>query len=135
MATALAAYERHLASERDLAAHTVRAYLGDVQGMLAHAAALGHTELRTLDLRVLRSWLAKQQTLGKARTTMARRAPAVRVFTAWALRRGPPPAAPPRARAPRVPRRAPAQGPPRLRPRRLPGIAQGAKATAAGPER
>ena len=88
MATALAAYERHLASERNLAAHTVRAYLGDVAGMLEHAAALGHTDLRTLDLRTLRSWLAKQQTLGKARTTMARRATAVRVFTAWALRTG-----------------------------------------------
>ena len=88
MATALAAYERHLASERNLAAHTVRAYLGDVTGMLEHAVALGHTDLRTLDLRTLRSWLAKQQTLGKARTTMARRATAVRVFTAWALRTG-----------------------------------------------
>ncbi|MCW2848078.1 MAG: tyrosine recombinase XerC subunit [Marmoricola sp.] len=88
LATALAAYERHLASERDLSAHTVRAYVGDVQGMLEHAAALGHTDLRTLDLRALRSWLAKQQTLGKARSTMARRATAVRVFTAWAQRTG-----------------------------------------------
>jgi integrase/recombinase XerC len=88
MMSALAAYERHLASERNLAAHTVRAYLGDVSGMLEHAVALGHTDLRTLDLRTLRSWLAKQQTLGKARTTMARRATAVRVFTAWALRTG-----------------------------------------------
>jgi integrase/recombinase XerC len=88
LATALAAYERHLASERNLAAHTVRAYLGDVAGMLAHAAALGHTDLRSLDLRTLRSWLANQQTLGKARTTMARRATAVRVFTAWAQRTG-----------------------------------------------
>ncbi len=88
LATALAAYERHLASERDLAAHTVRAYIGDVHGMLEHAAALGHTDLRTLDLRTLRSWLAKQQTLGKARSTMARRATAVRVFTAWAQRTG-----------------------------------------------
>src|SRR4051794_32396847 len=88
MASALAAYERHLASERNLAAHTVRAYLGDVTGMLEHAVALGHTDLRTLDLRTLRSWLAKQQTLGKARTTMARRATAVRVFTAWAHRTG-----------------------------------------------
>src|ERR1700710_1234635 len=88
LATALAAYERHLASERDLAAHTVRAYIGDVQGMLEHAAAMGHTDLRTLDLRTLRSWLAKQQTLGKARSTMARRATAVRGFTAWALGTG-----------------------------------------------
>ncbi len=87
-ASALAAYERHLASERNLADHTVRAYLGDVAGMLEHAAAMGHTDLRSLDLRTLRSWLARQQTLGKARTTMARRATAVRVFTAWARRTG-----------------------------------------------
>jgi integrase/recombinase XerC len=88
MASALAAYERHLRSERDLAPHTVRAYLGDVSGMLRHAARLGHTDVAGLDVRTLRSWLATQQTLGKARTTLARRATAVRVFTAWALRTG-----------------------------------------------
>jgi integrase/recombinase XerC len=87
-ARALAAYERHLVSERDLTPHTVRAYLGDVSGMLAHAAALGLTELDQVDVRTLRSWLANQQTRGKARTTMARRATAVRVFTAWVLRTG-----------------------------------------------
>ena len=87
-AAVLAAYERHLVSERDLTPHTVRAYLGDVSGMLAHAAALGLDSLDDLDIRTLRSWLANQQTRGKARTTMARRATAVRVFTAWALRTG-----------------------------------------------
>ena len=84
----MAAYERHLSSERNLAQHTVRAYIGDVLGLLEHAAAMGHTDLRSLDLRTLRSWLANQQTLGKARSTMARRATAVRVFTAWAQRTG-----------------------------------------------
>jgi integrase/recombinase XerC len=88
MATALAAYERHLSAERNLAAHTVRAYVGDVHGLLRHASALGHTDIGSLDLRTLRSWLANQQTLGKARSTMARRATAVRVFTAWAQRTG-----------------------------------------------
>ena len=78
-ADALAAYERHLASERDLTPHTVRAYLGDVAGLLEHASALGHHDVSTLDLRTLRSWLARQQTLGKARSTMARRSAAVRV--------------------------------------------------------
>ena len=87
-AAVLAAYERHLVSERDLTPHTVRAYLGDVAGMLRHASALGLHSLDELDVRALRSWLANQQTLGKARTTMARRATAVRVFTAWALRTG-----------------------------------------------
>jgi integrase/recombinase XerC len=88
MSAVLADYERHLVSERDLTPHTVRAYVGDLVGMLEHAAMLGHVDVSTLDVGTLRSWLAKQQTLGKARTTMARRATAVRVFTAWAQRTG-----------------------------------------------
>ena len=88
MTAVLADYERHLVAERDLTPHTVRAYLGDVSGMLEHAARLGHQDVTTLDLRSLRSWLATQQTLGKARTTMARRATAARVFTGWLLRTG-----------------------------------------------
>ncbi len=88
MSEVLADYERHLASERDLTPHTVRAYLGDISAMLEHAVRLGHHDLTTIDLRTLRSWLARQQTLGRTRTTLARRATAVRVFTAWAQRRG-----------------------------------------------
>lgn len=85
---ALADYERHLRSERNLSEHTIRAYVGDVSSMLGHAARLGATALDDVSLRTLRSWLANQQSLGKARTTMARRAAAVRVFTAWAHRTG-----------------------------------------------
>ncbi|MDQ3616705.1 MAG: tyrosine recombinase XerC [Actinomycetota bacterium] len=88
MAADLAEYERHLTSERDVASHTVRAYMGDIASMLGHAALLGHTEVATLDVRTLRSWLANQQSLGKARTTMSRRATAVRVFTGWLQRTG-----------------------------------------------
>ena len=88
MAAVLAEYERHLVSERDLTPHTVRAYAADIAGMLEHAARLGHTDLSTLDVRTLRSWLANQQTRGLARTTMARLSTAVRVFTAWAQRTG-----------------------------------------------
>ncbi len=84
----LADYERHLVSERDLTPHTVRAYLGDVAGLLEHAGRLGLGEPGDLDLRTLRSWLAKQQSLGRSRTTLARRATAVRVFTAWLARTG-----------------------------------------------
>lgn len=84
----LADYERHLAKERDLTAHTVRAYLGDIAGLLGHAGRLGIDEIQDLDLRTLRSWLAKQQTLGLSRTTLGRRATAARVFTAWLARTG-----------------------------------------------
>ncbi|QBR94089.1 tyrosine recombinase XerC [Nocardioides euryhalodurans] len=84
----LGEYERHLVSERDVSPHTVRSYVGDLAGMLDHAQRLGITELRDLDLRTLRSWLANQQTRGRARTTLARRATAARVFTAWLTRTG-----------------------------------------------
>lgn len=87
-ARVLADYERHLLSERDLTAHTVRAYLGDIAGLLDHAARLGIDDPADLDLRALRSWLAKQQTTGHSRTTLARRATAARVFTAWLARTG-----------------------------------------------
>jgi integrase/recombinase XerC len=81
-------YRRYLEAERDLAPHTVRAYLGDVRDLVTHAAALGCHELADIDLRTLRSWLARQQTLGKSRTTLSRRATAARVFTAWAAATG-----------------------------------------------
>jgi integrase/recombinase XerC len=87
-ARVLGEYERHLAAERSLADHTVRAYLTDVAGLLEHARRLGMQELSELDLRSLRSWLAKLQTSGRARTTVARRATAARVFTAWLARTG-----------------------------------------------
>ena len=88
MAEVLAAYERHLVGERDLTPHSVRAYLGDVAALLGHAVALGHQDVTGLELRTLRSWLARQQSLGAARTSLARRATAARVFTAWLHRTG-----------------------------------------------
>jgi integrase/recombinase XerC len=81
-------YERHLRAERDLTDHSVRAYVGDIAGLLDHAHRLGLDSIDRLDLRTLRSWLAKQQTTGRSRTTIARRATAARVFTAWLARTG-----------------------------------------------
>ncbi len=90
----LTAYERHLTIERDLSAHTVRAYRTDLIGLLVHLDRLGIDNLGDVDLRALRSWLAKQQTLGQARTTLQRRAAAIRVFFAWAVESGRIPASP-----------------------------------------
>ncbi|MEO6958169.1 MAG: tyrosine-type recombinase/integrase, partial [Antricoccus sp.] len=56
--------------------------------LLTHLQRMSGTSLRDLDLTVMRSWLAKQHTLGVARTTLARRAASARAFTAFAHRRG-----------------------------------------------
>lgn len=84
----LGEYERHLAFERNMSEHSVRAYSGDISSLLQHAVRFGATSVGDLDLRLLRSWLAKQQTLGRARTTIARRSTAARTFTGWLHRTG-----------------------------------------------
>jgi integrase/recombinase XerC len=81
-------FERHLTLERGLSAHSVRAYVGDVVGLLDHLVRMGRTDLDGLDVRVLRSWLARLRSTGAARTTLARRAAAARTFTAYAHRTG-----------------------------------------------
>jgi len=81
-------YAAHLELERNLSPHSVRAYLGDVTSLLDHAARLQVTRPDELDLRTLRSWLARLHSQGVSRSTLARRASAARVFTAWAHRRG-----------------------------------------------
>ena len=96
MQAALDGFERHLAAERGLSPHTVRAYTGDVRSLLEHAAQDGITAPDGLDITVLRRWLAGQHGTGHARATLARRAAAARAFTAWAcaggwLRRDPGP--------------------------------------------
>ncbi|MGC4766537.1 tyrosine-type recombinase/integrase [Micromonospora sp. DT46] len=78
----------YLAAVRNRSAHTVRAYVGDVVSLLDHAHRMGCADLPELDLAVLRSWLAKQRTMGAARTSLARRAASARTFSAWAHRCG-----------------------------------------------
>jgi integrase/recombinase XerC len=81
-------YVRYLRLQRQLSSHTVRAYRSDVAGLLAHLQRLGVERLEDATVRSLRSWLAKQQSLGQARTTLQRRAAAGRVFFAWAAQTG-----------------------------------------------
>lgn len=84
LAEAADAFARHLSLERNLSSHTVRAYLGDLQDLFEHLRRLGIAEVEEVDISTLRSWLAKQRTLGRSRNTLARRASAARGFTAWA---------------------------------------------------
>jgi integrase/recombinase XerC len=88
MTAALAAFERHLRSERSLSPHTVRAYIGDVRSLLEHASRQGVGTPAGLGVSELRGWLALQHESGAARATLARRGAAARTFTAFAHHRG-----------------------------------------------
>jgi integrase/recombinase XerC len=88
LAAALAEFSRHLSAERALSRHTVRAYEGDIQSLLAYARHEGITDPGELSLATLRGWLARQHESGAARATLARRGAAARAFTAYAGRRG-----------------------------------------------
>jgi integrase/recombinase XerC len=86
----LQAFERHLAAERGLSAHTVRAYVGDVTSLLEFAVDSG-VDLASpagLNIGVLRGWLGVQYRAGQARASIARRAAAARSFTAFSHARG-----------------------------------------------
>ena len=86
--SALADFSRHLDAERALSRHTVRAYHGDIQSLLAYAARYGIDEPGALDVTTLRGWLASQHQAGAARATLARRGAAARAFTSFAHRQG-----------------------------------------------
>jgi integrase/recombinase XerC len=108
LGTALEQFRHHVEAERGLSRHTVRAYLGDVTSLLEHAAAAGVTAPADLDIGTLRAWLAGQHGSGHSRATLARRAAAVRTFTAFAHARGLLAADPgPLLGMPRIPRRLP----------------------------
>ncbi len=84
----LAAYAEQLTCVRDHSPHTVRAYLGDINDLVATVVAAGCTDPGGLSLRHLRSWLGELDRRGLARSTLARRGAAARAFTAWLHRRG-----------------------------------------------
>src|SRR6266550_5573285 len=87
LGAAVAEFDRHLALERGLSPHSVRAYRVDVVSLLDHLARMGR-DLAQLDIVVLRSWLARLRSTGAARATLARRAAAAGTFTAYAYGRG-----------------------------------------------
>ncbi len=88
LAEPLDAWVEHLTAGRDLSAHTVRAYTGDVVSLLDHLVRRGGAQVTDLDLATLRSWLALGRTRGDGRSTTARRAASARSFTAHLRRTG-----------------------------------------------
>jgi integrase/recombinase XerC len=85
---AITAFATHLSSELGRSPNTVRAYTGDITRLLIYARSQGAARLADLDLTDLRGWLAQEGAEGHSRATLARRAAAARVFSAWAHKRG-----------------------------------------------
>ena len=85
---ALTAFVRHLADERGLSSHTVRAYAADVRSLLEHVGRCGFSDLADVEIGVIRAWLATQHMAGAARSTLARRSAAARAFSGFAQARG-----------------------------------------------
>ncbi len=81
-------YLWHLEKERNLSAHTVRAYVGDLESFISHLKRQKVDDISTITIAHIRSWLANQQVKGGARTSLSRRAVSIRLFTKWAAKRG-----------------------------------------------
>ncbi|MBD2759209.1 tyrosine recombinase XerC [Yimella sp. cx-573] len=81
-------YLKHLEVERNRSVHTVRAYAGDLDALRTFLTEAGVDEWSEVGLADLRSWLAHMSEQGAAKSTIARRATAVRAFFRWAARTG-----------------------------------------------
>lgn len=75
------AFATHLSRVRRLSPATVRAYRSDLRDL---AESVADPDLEAIDLDALRDWLWRATQRGDARSTLARRAAAVRSFFAWA---------------------------------------------------
>ena len=77
-------YLAGLAEGRQASRHTLRAYRGDIEALLAFAAERGTDDPRAIDTLLLREYLASLDE--PARATLARKQAALRGFFAWLLR-------------------------------------------------
>jgi integrase/recombinase XerC len=82
-AALVGAFADHLALERRLSQHTVRAYERDLT-QLAEFLGRSGSSLAEATHPILRRFLARQATLGYARASISRRVASIRTFYRWA---------------------------------------------------
>ena len=82
------AYLRELAAARGASRHTLRAYEGDLEVLLAFLATRGIDTPEAVTTRVLRAFLASLDEQGLARSSIQRRLSAARSFFKHLLREG-----------------------------------------------
>ncbi len=87
-------YRRELELRRGLSPHTVAAYVREAESLLTFLnASIGvgpdePVDLGLLTLTDVRSWLARSQADGQARSSLARHSAAIRNFSSWLYRSG-----------------------------------------------
>lgn len=82
----LDSYERYLRLQRGYSAHTIRAYVADVAGLLASVAfdqEGREVDLGGICLADLRMWLAQARSQGHSRASLARHTAGIRTFFSW----------------------------------------------------
>lgn len=84
--SAASGFAAHLDAGRGYSKNTVKAYLIDVQDLLAFVQKSGLSEISELNLESLRDWLWQASQAGLSKATVARKSAAVRSFTAWAYK-------------------------------------------------
>ncbi|WP_425556911.1 tyrosine recombinase XerC [Frondihabitans cladoniiphilus] len=85
VARAVEEFLDHLEHGRGLSAHSIRAYNGDLDNLVAFVRQRvdGEPDASGLDLDTLRDWLWASTEQGLARATIARRSASARAFTRW----------------------------------------------------
>jgi integrase/recombinase XerC len=81
-------YADHLRNDRNLSENSIRAYLADLESLVAHLNLMNITSFSELDLNQIRSWLANLQSRGGARSSITRRVVSIRAFTYWGAKNG-----------------------------------------------
>ncbi|WP_240470848.1 tyrosine recombinase XerC [Haematomicrobium sanguinis] len=81
-------FAAYLSYERGRSENTVRAYLQDIDALIAFLQNNGRHTTGDIKLAHLRAFLGEQAAKGMARTSLARKSASIRAFTAWLLREG-----------------------------------------------
>jgi integrase/recombinase XerC len=84
----IAVFLEHLNSGRRLSPNTIKSYARDLEQFSDFLARAGVDDLSKVDHKLLRSFLANQQTRGSARSTVARRCACLRAFFHFQLEQG-----------------------------------------------
>jgi integrase/recombinase XerC len=84
----LTRFERHLATERQLSAHTLSAYRQDLQALQRWCEHSGLPDWEALDHQHVRSFAARSHAQGLSGRSVQRRLAAVRTFFGYLLREG-----------------------------------------------